>query len=98
MAIKTLSILSILILLSSFPSYSKEGIRNSCEINIQSRAKDPKALNEICDCVAKSTGLAEYNGFASLNDLLKRYDEMFFMSEDSKIHLPSPKKSLRNYS
>jgi len=87
MTIKTLSILSILILLFSFPSYSKEEIRNSCEINLKSGGENPKVVSEICDCIAKSTGLTEYNGFASLYDLLKRYDglDSFFKSGDTLI-------------
>lgn len=96
MAIKKFSILSILILLFSFTSYSKEEIRNSCETNLKSRAKDPKALNKVCDCIAKSTGLTEYNGFASLNDLLKKYDglDSFFESGDTLINSGKTGKEL----
>ena len=59
----------------SFSASAAEGIRKSCEVLDDGRSS-PEVMRSVCDCIARTTGLTDYDGFGRLNDALRQHSEL----------------------
>ena len=55
-----------------------------------------KLMRSVCDCIARTTGLTDYDGFGRLNDALRQHSELQKVA-DTFVQSPEISRYLRRH-
>jgi hypothetical protein len=79
---KIFLVFTLTILAFSSTAYSEPGIKKLCKTELKDGDSSPETMIKVCDCIAESSGLTEYNGFARLSEALEKYRDLKAVAED----------------